>query len=136
MPAIPEGDILIHAGDLTRMGSLAELSSMTAFFLSLPHAHKIVIAGNHDLCFEREKESARKLLPGVTYLQDRLTEVMGLRIYGSPWQPRFGDLAFNLDRGAPLKEVWSKIPERTDILITHGPPLSFLMRRKIPLQAK
>jgi predicted phosphohydrolase len=126
MPAIPEGDILIHAGDLTRTGSTAELSNMRSFFSSLPHAQKIIIAGNHDFCFERDKRHAARLLPGTLYLQDSLTEVLGLRIYGAPWQPRFGDFAFNLDRGAPLKEKWSLIPEKTDILITHGPPAGIL----------
>jgi Icc-related predicted phosphoesterase len=126
MPSIPDGDILIHAGDITRRGSVAELSGISEFFASLPHAYKIVIAGNHDFCFEREKERAVKQLRGVIYLQDKLTKVMGLQIYGSPWQPRFGDWAFNLDRGAPLKKVWSSIPQGIDVLVTHGPPAGIL----------
>lgn len=124
MAPVPDGDILIHAGDLTRSGSLAEISNLTAFFASLPHKHKVVIAGNHDFCFEKDKVQAAKLLPGTIYLQDKLTELMGLKIYGSPWQPRFGDWAFNLDRGTPLRSVWSRIPDKTDILVTHGPPYS------------
>lgn len=51
--------------------------------------------------------------------------VEGLRIYGSPWQPEYGNWAFNLDRGAPLKAKWDLIPEGVDILITHGPPKGF-----------
>ena len=26
-------------------------------------------------------------------------------------------------RGEPIQEIWNKIPDETDILITHGPPL-------------
>lgn len=46
----------------------------------------------------------------------------GYSIYGSPWQPEFCNWGFNLDRGEPLRKVWSKIPDKTEILITHGPP--------------
>jgi Icc-related predicted phosphoesterase len=38
------------------------------------------------------------------------------------------DWAFNLDRGAPLREKWGLIPGGTDILITHGPPAHILDR--------
>ena len=41
----------------------------------------------------------------------------------SPWQPAFFDLAFNELRGEPLLKTWDKIPNDTDILVTHGPPL-------------
>ena len=122
MAPIPDGDILIHAGDLTRNGTFAELTSVNAFFRTLPHQHKVCIAGNHDFCFEQDRDRAKALLPEVTYLQDKAVSLMGLRIYGSPWQPRFCDWAFNLDRGAPLRDIWARVPRNTDILVTHGPP--------------
>jgi len=53
--------------------------------------------------------------------------IMGLKFYGSPWQPRFCDWAFNLDPPA-LEKAWSKIPADTDILVTHGPPYGVLDR--------
>jgi predicted phosphodiesterase len=46
-----------------------------------------------------------------------------LSIYGSPWSPEFYDWAFNVPRGQPSWDIWSKIPNGTDILVTHGPPL-------------
>jgi hypothetical protein len=49
----------------------------------------------------------------------------GLRFYGSPWQPAFHEWAFNLPRGRPLAEVWSRIPHGLDVLITHSPPEGF-----------
>ena len=45
---IPEGDVLVHAGDLTDTGSFAELQAQLTWLAALPHAHKVVIAGNHD----------------------------------------------------------------------------------------
>ena len=65
-------------------------------------------------------------MSGVTYLQDEATTIMGLKFYGSPWQPRFFDWAFNADRGKPLADIWAKIPEDTDVLVTHGPPFGIL----------
>ena len=120
--ALPPGDLLVHCGDLCRQGDLAELAEAAAWLLAQPHPHKIVIAGNHDWAFVTDPAAARALLPGVTYLQDAAATINGLRVYGSPWQPRFFDWAFNLDRGAPLKAKWDLIPADTDVLITHGPP--------------
>ena len=120
---IPEGDVLIHAGDFSRSGKTKELIEFNAFLLAQPHRHKIVIAGNHDWCFERDRNASEALLSAAVYLQDSSVDIEGVQFYGSPWQPRFFDWAFNLDRGEPLKQVWSRIPQNTDVLITHGPPL-------------
>ena len=123
---VPDGDVLIHGGDLTSSGSLEEVARAHAWLASLPHRHKLVIAGNHDYAFERAPSDARALMTAVTYLEDEAYEIDGVRFYGSPWQPRFFDWAFNLDRGAPLAAVWAKIPDDTDVLITHGPPHGIL----------
>ena len=49
---IPEGDILIHAGDITSRGYVAELKDFNEWLITLPHEHKVVIAGNHELSFD------------------------------------------------------------------------------------
>lgn len=125
---VPAGDILIHAGDVTNRGTLAQVSAFDDFLASLPHEHKIVIAGNHDFCFEEDPAPARARLRHATYVQDYAVEKMGLRCYGSPWQPAFFDWAFNLPRGEALREKWSRIPDDLDVLITHGPPHGILDR--------
>ncbi len=119
--SIPDGDILVVAGDWT-YGE--QISSLNVFFRGLPHKHKVLIAGNHDFILERHPEAAGEL-KDCLYLMDSSVTVMGLKFYGSPWQPRFFDWAFNLDR-PELKTVWAKIPSDTDILITHGPPYGIL----------
>ncbi|GLH74897.1 hypothetical protein GETHLI_33990 [Geothrix limicola] len=123
---IPDGDVLIHAGDATGQGLSQEVDRFLTWFGSQPHQHKILIAGNHDWLFQKHPEMAAQLLaahPGITYLQDSAIEIDGVKFWGSPWQPWFLDWAFNLPRlGVGLREVWSKIPLDTDVLITHGPP--------------
>lgn len=119
---VPPGDILVHAGDLTRYGDRDELVDLNAWLGELPHRHKLLVAGNHDWCFEEDAEACAALLPNAVYLQDAAVTVEGATFYGSPWTPRFYDWAFMLPRGAPLRERWAQIPAGTDVLITHGPP--------------
>ena len=120
---VPDGDILVHAGDMSGLGRPEEIAAFGRWLAGLPHRHKIVIAGNHDFLFEQEPERARGLLGACHYLFDEGVEVEGLRFWGSPWQPWFHNWAFNLQRGPALHEKWAQIPAGTDVLITHGPPL-------------
>jgi predicted phosphodiesterase len=119
---IPDGEILVHAGDLTGYGELGQVRALNALLGELPHRHKVVIAGNHDFCFERQPREAQAVLTNCIYLQDQPITLMGLRFYGSPWQPWFYDWAFNLQRGPDIRQKWDLIPAGTDVLITHGPP--------------
>ncbi len=125
---IPAGDVLVHAGDISRRGDLGEIEEFAAFVRELPHPHKLVIAGNHDWCFQREPQRARELLAGATYLQDEGCRIAGFSFWGSPWQPWFMDWAFNLPRGAALREKWAVIPPAIDVLVTHTPPKGQLDR--------
>ena len=131
--SIPDGDLLIHAGDGTGLGSLPEIRRWFEWLVALPHRHKLVIAGNHDKSFENGPFEARRLITtylerGITYLQDSGCAIGGLKFWGSPWQPWFYDWAFNLERGEPLRKKWALIPDVTDVLITHGPPAGLLDR--------
>ncbi len=125
--SVPDGDILIHAGDATIRGTIDEIVFFNQWFANLPHRHKIFVAGNHDWLFELNNRRARTLLDSsIHYLQDSAVEIENLKFYGSPWQPRFFNWAFNLMRGAELAEKWKLIPDDTDVLITHGPPFGVL----------
>src|SRR5688572_7060366 len=125
--AVPDGDILIHSGDATITGTLHEIKLFNEWFAGLPHRYKIFVAGNHDWLFEQDREAAESLLDvGIVYLQDSSVEIEGLTFYGSPWQPRFFDWAFNLNRGSGMAEKWKHIPNDIDVLITHGPPNGIL----------
>lgn len=123
---VPPGDILVHTGDFTGRGTEKEIRAFAEALARLPHEHKLVIAGNHDFLFEEDSDRARELLGDCIYLEDSGATVLGIEFWGSPWQPRFGDWAFNLDRGEALAEKWALVPESTEVLLTHGPPHGIL----------
>ena len=126
LPPVPEGDVLIHAGDMLRTGRLPELDLVAQWLHRQPHRHKVVIAGNHDWCFVRTPGPARaRLEQEAIYLEDSEVTIDGVRIWGSPWQPEFFSWAFNLPRGEALAAKWARVPEGVDLLVTHGPPRGF-----------
>lgn len=43
--SLPDGDILIHAGDMTDDGTIEELTAAYKWISALPHKTKIIIAG-------------------------------------------------------------------------------------------
>lgn len=98
---IPDGDILVHAGDLTQSGSFEELQQTLNWLQRQPHQHKI------DSATTLKCSNGRQLL-----------------LYGSPKSPQYGNWPFQYPRS---EDVWSNVvPEGTDILITHGPPRAHL----------
>lgn len=123
---VPDGDVLVHAGDLLGMGMLRELEDLNDWFGSLPHTHKIVIAGNHDWCFQTKPDLARAAMTNVIYLEDSGIKIGDIEFWGSPYTPWFRDWAFNVERGKAIAAHWTKIPTTTDVLITHGPPHGIL----------
>lgn len=125
---IPDGDVLIHAGDITMQGHPGKVAKFLAWFGEQPHKNKIFIAGNHDWIFETKPEIARQMVAqwNITYLEDSGCEIDGIKFWGSPVQPEFQSWAFNRKRGPEIKRHWNLIPEDTDVLITHGPPMGFL----------
>lgn len=128
---MPEGDILIHAGDFTISGGSYDIPVIQDFNLWLgeqPHKHKFVIPGNHDRYFEDYPRPARELITNAKLVQDEAFTVEGLKMYASPWTPRFGSdyWKFHKRRGSELLAIWQKIPAGLDVLITHGPPMGIL----------
>jgi Icc-related predicted phosphoesterase len=141
---LPVGDVLVHTGDFSNTGEMAQIRDFVKWIKAQPHKLKIVIAGNHDTSVHKsyyletgsnrfghahDPDAVRSLLQndearGFVYLEDSGTVAPGgLKVWGSPWQPFFCDWAFNAKRGAPCREKWDLIPSDTNILLTHGPPL-------------
>ena len=145
---VPTADLLIHSGDLTNIGTKTEITKSLTWLASLPHKHKVFIAGNHDFYLDTHwkaktpegerrhgyrpkgtEDEIKELLaqfPSLIYLNDSGVEIEGLKIWGSPIQPWFHDWGFNRERGAEISKHWELIPQDTDILITHGPPFGIL----------
>lgn len=130
---IPNGDIFIHAGDFTKTGTLKEVIDFNNWIGTLPHKHKLVIAGNHELSFDSDFsdclrsiesiENVKQRLTNCTYLEDKSITLYGIEFYGTPWQPEFRKWAFNLPRGQQCLDKWNIIPSTVDVLISHGPPI-------------
>ncbi len=114
-----DADILVHSGDLSLGGTPEECIAAVGWLNAQKHKHVILIAGNHDFAFERKYPID---LGRIHYLENTGIELDGIVFYGSPVQPWFCDWAFNVHRGAAIKQYWDKIPLDTDILVTHGPP--------------
>lgn len=128
---VPEGDVLIHAGDVSNVGKPSEIKAFAEWFQSQPHKYKCWVGGNHDWGLQHFLEygnefMVRDMSSSAYYLRDSDVTLDGVKFYGSPWQPTFCDWAFNLPRGRWLAEKWDMIPVDTDVLITHGPPYGIL----------
>jgi predicted phosphodiesterase len=137
---IPECDILVHCGDWTGLGRYSEVTAFATWLNKQPAKHIVIIPGNHEKVFEAEllgsigipgsRSWITNACPKAHVLIDESIVLEGYRIYGSPWSPFFFDWAWNAGRtiteaahtGKPfIGDIWSKIPENTQILITHGP---------------
>ena len=129
---VPEDiDMVIHSGDATNprdpYASEQEMLNFISWFGSLPIKHKVFVAGNHDLCIERNLVTKIDFMKnGIVYLENDYTEVEGIKIWGSPFTPTFGQgWAFNKKRSA-LHDIWKEIPDDVDIVVVHGPPKGIL----------
>ncbi|KAM0249012.1 hypothetical protein ACHAQJ_009218 [Trichoderma viride] len=143
---LPEADVVLHCGDLTKRGRPVEVRKTFSMLRGLRSPLKLVIAGNHDLALdetycdnqddeglaeynealqiakEAEEDGVKYLTEG-TYSFD-LPNGSRLRIYTSPYTPKYGYWAFQYDSG----EHNFDIPSDVDIAMTHGPPLGILDR--------
>lgn len=142
-PSVSDGDILLHAGDLTNNGTFEELQVQLNWLKSLPHKHKVLIGGNHDRLLDAEyvERFPDRIYegPGISrsdldwgdliYLNDTTTTIRlpggrTLSIYGSPLTEQCGTFAFQYP---PIREVWkNRIPEDIDVVLVHGPPKGYL----------
>jgi Icc-related predicted phosphoesterase len=134
---LPEGDMIIHAGDICQNGTEGEVLRFLNWFTKLDFRYKIFIAGNHDFFFDGETDNyLSKIIPtNITYLNDTGIEIEGLTIWGSPVTPWLYDGAFNRNRGRNISKHWKMIPANTDILITHGPPYGILDKNRVGFSA-
>lgn len=127
-------DMLIVAGDLTNIGLKIEMKEVLDKIDSFKHIkHKIIVLGNHDaknfhntrgLSETDMYDWCRSNYPNLTFLNNQIVEVEGLKIYGTAWNSGYKNMwafEYNLDNRkeltCPRKEV--------DIIITHEPPSSY-----------
>lgn len=105
MVDVPEGDILIHAGDLTNAGTVADIQKQVDWLKSMPHAVKVVVCGNHDSYFDKTSRKVEDVKSGakpdfgdILYLEGDMTvqKVKGRKvtIFGAPDIPQCGGSEF------------------------------------------
>lgn len=150
-PKVPDGDLLLHAGDMTNNGTFDEIQALLDWLKALPHKHKVVIAGNHDDLLDdafiserpQRKMGPHDEVPGrtradldwgdIVYLEnDSATIFVGsetgpvkaLKIFGSPLTPLIpGDPTYAFQYDPNTQDPWAGlIPDDADIVLTHGPP--------------
>jgi calcineurin-like phosphoesterase family protein len=128
--SIPACDLLIFAGDCMGSGhKRAEMIDFLDWFSGIPARYKVMVAGNHDRFVENHAAEFRRLLntgyPGLIYLEDSGVDLEGFKLWGTPHTKEFHHWAFN--RSPAEKEIlFAKIPDDTEILITHGPARGIL----------
>ncbi len=104
--ALPAGDLLIHAGDLTNEGTVADIQKQLDWLDAQPHQHKVVVCGNHDSWFDPASRrpvdaasGAQLRFGSVHYLEHRSVALRfangrTLRVYGAPDIPQCGGDSF------------------------------------------
>ena len=121
---VPDGDILIHAGDFSFFSkSLKAILDFSHWLGELPH-RCVVVPGNHEFFLESDP-TRRSLISNATVLINEGIEIQGLRIWGSPVTPLYGG-AFGLSSSEDRRRLYAQIPEDIDVLVTHGPPYGIL----------
>lgn len=136
-PKLPEGDILIHCGDLTYDGKVEQITRSLEWLGAQDFEEILLTPGNHDWMFQWNEEKAREICNAnnITLLIDQLVDIDGIKFYGSPWQPEFYGWAYNCGRTLEesaiknipfIKDKWDLIPQGIDVLFTHGPARGIL----------
>jgi len=124
---IPENiDIVIHSGDFSNFYDVyknePEALNFLHWFGNLYIKHKILIAGNHDAYAFHMKTKFKEWCThyGIIYLENEGCDIEGIKFWGSPNTPTFGNWYYMKDRGK-MDNHWSHVPEDTDVFICHGP---------------
>lgn len=114
---LPKADVIVHTGDFTEDGTEEEVKDFIEWFSGLSYAHKVFIAGNHDNCLYGA--NIEGLPDDVHYLCNEGITIDGFKFYGVPMF-----VEDDLDGNFP--ELYSRIPDDTDVLLTHQAPLGIL----------
>jgi Icc-related predicted phosphoesterase len=129
---VPGGiDMIIHSGDFSNYFDVFKNEPETREFIQwyggLNIKYKVLIAGNHDAMAAKWTKEFKKLCKhyNIIYLENEEVIIEGIKIFGTPIQPSFGNWYFQKSRDK-LDKFWYNIPEDTDVLVVHGPPRGVL----------
>lgn len=114
-----------------------EVQPALDWMASLPHRKKIVVPGNHDVTIGWEELrwytfaadlGLQMAFHNEVFIGTGNKDKPYIKAFCSAWTPAWGrGWAFMAERGSDkLRMLWDRIPEDTELLITHGPPKGIL----------
>lgn len=124
-------DMIIHSGDCSNprdpYNNESEVRDFIDWYKEIPVKYKIYVAGNHDTSIEKGLVTKKDFEDaGIIYLENESVVIEGIKIFGSPHTPNFGNWAFMKER-TKLERFWRlAIDEDVNIVVTHGPPKGIL----------
>ena len=124
---VPDCDIFIYAGDWSGSGTVSEHIKFCAWLNKINARYKLIVPGNHDMYCYHYQDMADNMLRGsnAILLIDKEVECFGIRIYGTPWSPRFGNWGY-MRPDDDLHKYFKAIPKGVHFLVTHTPPHGIL----------
>jgi hypothetical protein len=136
---VPENiDVVIHCGDESESMNVDKNARQARLFFEwftvLKIEHRIFVPGNHSTAIEQGMIRAKEY-PAIRFLIHQQTQIGDLVVFGTPYTPKFFDWAFMRQR-KDLDAVWQTIPDRVDILISHGPPKGILDKTRDRARAR
>ena len=121
--SIPDGDVLVHAGDYTSFGKIEHAQDFNTWLAALPHRHKIVINRNHENNSPWQKD-VKEIISNATYLIneshciERCAGGSVVKFYGT-------DFYWPMQHDSPNPN-FDLIDNDTNVLLAHGPVAGYV----------
>lgn len=117
-------DLLLIAGDFSLQGNKNELELVFKKLMGIknsqPELQIVICFGNSDVYAEEYIDEIKYNFPKIHILNNEIKEIMGIKIYGSPYSMEFMNWGFQYSNPAQCKKL--TIPkEEVDIILNHEP---------------
>ena len=119
-------DIIVCTGD-AQCYTETEFHNFVEWYQGFPILYKIYVAGNHDKFIYENRKFCKKVFEeaGIIYLDKESVVIDGIKFYGEPTTPTFGNWFFMANRDKMCRH-WAQVPDDVDVLLTHGPAKGIL----------
>lgn len=121
-------DAVVHCGDESESGNEwfnePEAREFFDWYSDLQIPNKIFVPGNHSTAVEKGIVQPHEY-PNIHFLIHSQVQIQNVSFFGTPFTPKFFNWSYMREREA-LDAVWQTIPDKVDVLISHGPPKGIL----------